>query len=455
MSDEQRPNTGLNIEDDMDRYLTNKASAFRYPPTPDIATSVRNRLVEGAYKKSGRSSSSPHRPRSAWAAMALTAVVIVGALLAVPGVRSFMGDVYSGIMEWMQPTERRDPEVPTVTPIDRWETELAGSIDLGNLDKSNTTDIEYPALLGEPDYVFYQPDNNSILVYVWLDPNDASKPRVALYQIRSVASMSIWGDSLSSETQLAWEHVSINTYLGGKWIPKSLNITLQYQDAAGKRELRSGYIVNGNTLIWSSLDDSYTYKLEGAFSRDEAIRIAASLRPPPSVPTPLPTPTAVSPVSNLDLVVRADLYDLEASTGFRVKIPVLPDLPELVQPDMVFLQGSAGRPSSGQVVILAWLVPGRPNDLRMLLTQGIGDTMSGVDSSKGAVTTSVNGNPATWVQAPQKVYVAGPDGQSPVLAERTYITGSHALIWQEGPLHYRLETTLPMSQAVKIAEALK
>ena len=60
-------------EEEMDRYLTNKASVFRYPPTPDIASSVRDRLVsDGVYKPRDRRL---HRPRGAWAAMARTARV--------------------------------------------------------------------------------------------------------------------------------------------------------------------------------------------------------------------------------------------------------------------------------------------------------------------------------------------------------------------------------------------
>ena len=90
----------------------------------------------------------------------------------------------------------------------------------------------------------------------------------------------------------------------------------------------------------------------------------------------------------------------------------------------------------------------------MVLTQGIGDSTSGVDSTTGAVQVTVNSKPARWVQAPQNVYVKGPDG-SAVLAERTFVTNSHSLIWQDGNLHYRLETTLPITQAVKIAESLR
>ena len=105
------------LENDMDRYLTNKASAFKYPPTPDIASVVRDRLVgESLYKARD---TMQYRPRRAWAAMALMMAVVLGALLAVPQVRALVGDVYTSVVKIFkaEPGPVPVPNVPTPTPM--------------------------------------------------------------------------------------------------------------------------------------------------------------------------------------------------------------------------------------------------------------------------------------------------------------------------------------------------
>jgi hypothetical protein len=442
------------VESDMDRYLTNKASAFRYPPTPDISAAVRNKLVEGSYRDSGRVTrkQTAYKPRRAWVTMALTAVVIITSLLTVPSVRAFVTDVYIGVVHIVRGVDPPDRNVPTVTPLNEWNPHLAGEIDLGAAYKYSTA-IKlptYPTDLGLPDHVYFQ-SGSSVLLYVWLDPNDSSRARLVLYQIppsanidksvpENVASQSFYFDAVSKTH--------------GFWIEGPSSFALQYVDENENRIVKSDQLLPGNTLIWDDMETTYIYKLVGEPVKTEAVKIAMSLKSLSPVPTPMPTATPVSPASHLDLYGPTNLYQLEKYTGFRVKIPALTELPELIQPDRTYMQGSVERPDSYENVIMVWFLPDRPDDIRMVLTQGMGDSTLGIDGTTGAVQVTVNGNPARWEQAPQNVYVEGPGGEQ-VLAERSFVTGSYALIWQDSNLHYRLETTLPVMQAIKIAEALK
>lgn len=477
MSDmDEKRNTGDEIEttaspgrksaeNNMDRYLTNKASAFRYPPTPDISTVVRNKLVEGALKDNGRGAKRlpAYKPRRAWVATALTALVIIASLLSVPSVRAFVSDVYIGVVHIVRGGDNPDLNVPTVTPGVPWNPRLTGEIDLGSAYSyvSDPSDIKlptYPADLGLPDHIYYQ-YGSSLLLYVWLEPNDASKARLALYQIPPNVSVSkVVSDGIATESLYinANAPISDEKKTHGYWIEGPTSFALQYTDENENHITNADQLLPGNTLVWDDMDSMYTYKLVGETDKTEAVKIANSLKALSNIPKPLPTATPVSPVSKLDLYGQKDLYQLESAVGFRVKVPAMAEKPELIQPDRVYLQGSVGYPDFGQSVIMVWLVPDRRDDIRMVLTQGLWDSTAGIDTTTGAVSVTVNGKPARWVAAPQNVYVQGADGK-PVLAQRQYVTGSHALIWQDDALklRYRLETTLSMAEAIRIAEALK
>jgi hypothetical protein len=64
-------------------------------------------------------------------------------------------------------------------------------------------------------------------------------------------------------------------------------------------------------------------------------------------------------------------------------------------------------------------------------------------------TAQVNGRPALWTTGPYILRLRGGDMDSRRLIE------GHVLIWEQGPLTYRLETDLELEEAVKIAESLK
>lgn len=159
--------------------------------------------------------------------------------------------------------------------------------------------------------------------------------------------------------------------------------------------------------------------------------------------TPRPTPSPLASVLDLDgLTTLADARE-------RVNLPiVLPAYPAgLGEPDAVFVQDL-----EGEAVVLVWLEPDDPARVRlslhilassMLVEKLIKDNPAQLEF------TRVNGREAFWTTGPY--YVVNRRGD---YAQTRLIEG-HVLIWYDRTLTYRLETDLPLEEAVKIAESLQ
>lgn len=454
-------NTGAqnSPENDMDRYLTNKASAFKYPPTPDIASAVRNRLVSDSVYNSRNSRQ--HRPRRAWAAMALMVVLVLGALLAVPQVRDFVGGVYSIIFK-NEPGPVPVPHVPTATPMPTWESKLVGETDFGNAQLQMPCPILIPGFpldLGMPDHVYFQPINGvDSVILVWLDRAHPDTPRMALYIFTESSNAFGISGSIPGSTKTSVQGMDAYWASGSQ--------SAEVYDSTGNKKTVKIQLVDGNVLVWmqGTTDNNpackhLTYRLETGLSMNETLSIANSMQTPNAFPTavptstPAPTTTPVSPSSALNLAGEVNsLAGLSDAAGFPVKIPVLTSKPDLVQPNKLYLQ-NLGSPA----VIMAWYTTGRTDDLQLVLYQ-IKGTDKVADRTASSTTlvqeTTVHGNPAKWVQGPHMVYTAdNQNGQT--LEPRSFISNSHALVWEENGMSYRLETAGTMQEAVEIAEGLK
>lgn len=155
-------------------------------------------------------------------------------------------------------------------------------------------------------------------------------------------------------------------------------------------------------------------------------------------PTPLPLPTNL-----LDLAGATTLEAARAAVDFPLRLP--PDFPP---PDYVFVQRGPG-----QMVIMAWTDPDAPDRVATSLFQIGGGVSAQKMLGEGAFEqTEVNGQPALWTTAPHVVRFIR-DGQP----EEGYalLVEGHALIWAEGGVTYRLETRLPLREAIALAEALR
>ena len=161
-----------------------------------------------------------------------------------------------------------------------------------------------------------------------------------------------------------------------------------------------------------------------------------------------PASTTVSPLtvipSLLDLAGATTLSEAQEKASFPILLPSYP--PDLGEPDRVFVQRVGG-----PVVILIWTEPGPPEQIRlslMLLGQG-------AFASKGAPPvveqTTVNDTEALWMRGSHflLLYLEGSVEPTPVAVE------GNVLVWEDGEVTYRIESNLPLEEALRIAESLR
>jgi hypothetical protein len=144
----------------------------------------------------------------------------------------------------------------------------------------------------------------------------------------------------------------------------------------------------------------------------------------------------------LDLDGETSLSEVRTEVDFPVRLPTYPA--ELGPPDRVFLQNLAG-----PMVVLAWLDPDRPGQVRLSLHVLGPDTFAGKTTPAVIQETEVHGRPAIWAEGPHSFILENGE-----YTERRLVEGN-VLIWTEDRLTYRLETELPLEEAVRIAESLE
>jgi hypothetical protein len=153
--------------------------------------------------------------------------------------------------------------------------------------------------------------------------------------------------------------------------------------------------------------------------------------------------TQVPLLSELDqLAGETSLEEAQRLAGFEIRLPVYP--PDLGAPDRVFYQ------PMGPTVILVWADPGGLNRPRLSLFI-LGETVL-LDKAEPSVLerTEVGGEEAYWAEGP---YMLAIRGERELVLR--YLVQGHVLIWAEGGLTYRLESGLPLEEALRIAESLQ
>jgi hypothetical protein len=166
-----------------------------------------------------------------------------------------------------------------------------------------------------------------------------------------------------------------------------------------------------------------------------------------ATPTPAPgitpglTPTLLP--SLLDLEGETSLDSARRLIDFPVMLPAYP--PDLGLPDYIFVQGL-----DAPFVILVWADDLKPDEVLLSLQMITPGSMAAEKWNPASLLqTTVNGNPAAWVTGPYLLQLRNGD-----LEMRRLIEGN-VLVWERDGVTYRLETRLPVDEAVKIAESLK
>jgi len=167
----------------------------------------------------------------------------------------------------------------------------------------------------------------------------------------------------------------------------------------------------------------------------------------PSTMTPVtatPGPTLPSLIALLeDLAGEMTLEEAQQAVDYPILLPTYPA--DLGQPDRLFVQEAEGR-----MAILVWLNPQAPEQVRMSLHL-IPEGSWAIDKMKPMLVeeTSVNAQRAIWTLGPYPVRLHNGD-----IDFRRLVEG-HVLIWVDGDVTYRLETDLPLEEAIRIAESLQ
>jgi hypothetical protein len=179
--------------------------------------------------------------------------------------------------------------------------------------------------------------------------------------------------------------------------------------------------------------------------------------------TPIESPQTATPESFAPVTATPDLEsstllaDLSRFAGettlsqaqnllasyYPILLPTYP--PDLGEPDYVFVQDA-----SGSLTVLVWLDPNDPEKILMSL-HFIPEGSWAIKKVEPTVIeeTTVNGQRAMWTVGPYPLVLSSGG------IEYTRLIEGGVLIWTEGNITYRLETALPLEEAIKIAESLQ
>ncbi|MHB8629417.1 MAG: hypothetical protein ACYDBJ_24145 [Aggregatilineales bacterium] len=263
-------------DDPLETRLHQAAMTFSYPPTPDVAGSVRQRIARSEY---------PIQLRRwlVWAAVVI--LIALSVLIAVPQVRA-------AIVNWLHlGGVIIIPEAPTATPTAMAPTpnalqsatptdtprpsptalqsilDLAGETTLADAQKRVNFPIRlptYPVGLLAPDRVYLQDLNGSVVVLIWLDPTQPGGIRFALHILGPSAFVYKMQPTVIKETTVSGRPAL--------WTEGPYFLVWQIGSQTTWDTRR---IINGNVLIWT--DGPLTYRLESGLSLDEALKIAQSV----------------------------------------------------------------------------------------------------------------------------------------------------------------------------------
>jgi hypothetical protein len=242
---------------ELELALVELGRSIEFPPTPDIASRVRERI---AAEQSPRRSFLPAR-RTLVIALAVAAVAI-GALMAVPGTRA-------AILEFFGVRGVAIEHVETLPTVPKnVELNLGEQVSLERADNLADWDVVVPEALGDPDEIYFSDfPSGGMVSFVY---GSSEEPRALFTQFKATV-----GDAFFKKVEAGTrvESLSIDgqpgLYLSGA--PHVFG----YLDENGVYQEETLRLV-GNVLLWER--PPLTLRLEGDIPRDVALQIARSVR---------------------------------------------------------------------------------------------------------------------------------------------------------------------------------
>lgn len=242
------------------------AGQMRYPPTPDIASTIASQLMND-----------PNRSRKRYLRIAIQAsfavLVLFLAAMLVPGVRAAVLEFLQiGSVRIQFATRTPSPTASTPSPPSTLYPNLFSSLDLGGETTLQAAQEQvdftillpnYPPELGKPERVFLQDQNGDLLVLIWLNPLDNNRASLSLIEMDPDAFISKGSPETITETTVndapaVWLQGEHYLFLTGARSGLGINVT-----------------VLGNVLIWEK--DGITFRLESTLGLEESKLIAESL----------------------------------------------------------------------------------------------------------------------------------------------------------------------------------
>jgi hypothetical protein len=255
----------------LERALVDLGRHLSYPATPDLAPAVRNRLSEGGGVRPVPVRRSPTRRIVALVA-ALLLLVLAGALAISPSLRA-------AVLEFLGIPGVRielDAKTPAPTMSGPSEADFGQPVSLAEAEQEAGFDVVLPLGLGEPDDVYLAGLGDRAAVTV------AYVPRPALPEAEETGVGLLLTEFRASTDpdlikKLLGEGVTVESVVVrgelGYWIEGSHPLLLLGPDG---QPIEDSARLSGNSLVWSR--DGLTLRIEGSFTKAQALRIARSVR---------------------------------------------------------------------------------------------------------------------------------------------------------------------------------
>lgn len=142
------------------------------------------------------------------------------------------------------------------------------------------------------------------------------------------------------------------------------------------------------------------------------------------------------------LAGETTLEEAQQSVDYPIVLPSYP--PDLGQPDRVFVQDA-----DGDMTILIWIDPQQPDVLMSLHIVPPGSWAIEKVNPALVQETTVNGQRAIWAIGPYPLRFSNGN------LDFVRLVDGRVLIWTQGDITYRLETSLSLEEAIKVAESLE
>jgi hypothetical protein len=263
--------------------LDDLAAHVRFPPAPDLAAAVAERLQDAPTPTPRRRWARWPRPaplqvlRVRPVLVGVVALVVAAALLlaVLPGPRQAIADLLG--IGGVRVEYRSTPPPPAARPAPPG-TGLGEPTTLQEARDAAAFPVRAPAALGRPDQVWVNRSVGGGMVSLAYDPRPGLLPATGetgtgllLTMLRGQAEP-VWFKGLFTGTTRI-QDVRVGEAFG-LWIEGAPH-ELVFEDPGGQQHRMVSRLA-GNTLLWEA--DGMTYRLEAHVDRDTAVRIATSLR---------------------------------------------------------------------------------------------------------------------------------------------------------------------------------